>query len=106
VFLALLGVQHHDDQISRLANGYDLATATLASGCAFDDTWQVKQLQLGSVNEELAWDTGQRCELIGCHLRVLRRNQVQEGRLAHRWEPNHGDASVTMLLHVEAFAFL
>jgi len=104
LLLAFLSVEHHQDQVGRFADGYHLSASTLAVGSPLDDPWQVEQLQLGSVDEELTWDASQRREFVCSSLRLLLRHKVQKGGLAHGGESNHSDARASMLLNVEAFA--
>ena len=79
VLASFLRVEHHDDEVCGLSHCNDLATTTLALSGAFNNSWQIKQLQLRSVDEQLAWNAGQSCELVSCNCTVLRSHQVQEG---------------------------
>ena len=78
LLFAFLRVKHHEHQVGRFADGDDLATATLAIRGTVDDTWQVKELELGSVDVKLSWDAGERSELVSRGLRLLLGHRRQE----------------------------
>mmetsp|Transcript_32206 Transcript_32206/g.39930 ORF Transcript_32206/g.39930 Transcript_32206/m.39930 type:complete len:335 (-) Transcript_32206:232-1236(-) len=83
LFVGLRGVEHHEHEIRGLAHSNNLFTTTLAVGSAFNDTRQIEQLQLGSIDVELPWNTGERREFVSGRLRLLVRDATKQRGLAH-----------------------
>lgn len=64
-------VKNNEDQMACLRNRNDLATSTAAVFGTLDDTWQVDNLERGTVVHDLTWYTCQGREFVRSCLGVL-----------------------------------
>ena len=80
----------------------DLTTTTLAVLGTFNNSWEIKNLELCSMDTQHTGDSGQRGEFIGSHFRVSACEACHEGRLANRGESDETNASNSSLGNIKA----
>ena len=80
----------------------DLTTTTLAVLGTFNNSWEIKNLELCSMDTQHTGDSGQRGELIGGHFRISACEARHERRLANRGESNEANASNSSLGNIKA----
>ena len=104
LFLSLLSVQYHHNEVRGLSHGDDLATAPLPGGGTLNDTWQIEQLHLRFVDSQHSGDASECGELV-VGGETLGLSQVREDRrLTDTRETDHGNTGVTVLLHIETLS--
>ena len=97
LFFAFLCVEDHQNKICGLSNRDNLSSTTFTIGGALNNSRQIKQLHFSIVNEKFARDARECGEFVRSSLRLLLSDKVEEGGLADGGEPDHGNASVTVL---------
>ena len=101
--LALRGVQHHKDHVSRASDRNDLSTTTFALRSALDDTGQIEQLYLGALVLDHTRHTGQGRELVSSDFALGVGDRGKQSGLADGRKADEGDTGVAGLHDIEAF---
>lgn len=92
------------DSVSNLCSGYNLPSSTLALGCAFNDSRQIKNLNFSSRVLQNARDGSQSGERVGSNFALGLGDLGEKGRFANRGEADKCYTCITTFAYIKARA--
>ena len=78
IVLLARAVEHHEHQVCGSSNGNDFAATPTALCSTLDDSWQIKHLNFGVVDDHVAWNARQGRKLVGRGLALGVRHSVEQ----------------------------